>query len=233
MREVNHYTVRSAKITKPLTLAVVADLHNGAYEDLLPQLQGVDAILIVGDLVNRHRDDYDNAVKFLQDAPDIAPTYYAIGNHERRSPQRDVYWPLVLRSRAVVLDNAFTLFEGIVLGALSSAWPGKVETNFLADMAAQNGYKLLLCHHPEYFEPHVQQHDIDLTLSGHAHGGQVRIFGRGLFAPGQGILPKLTSGWYFDQRLLVSRGLTNSAGAPRINDPCELILLHLKGEDDP
>ncbi|MBQ7306303.1 MAG: hypothetical protein IJW85_08850 [Clostridia bacterium] len=79
----------------------------------------------------------------------------------------------------------------------------------------------------------MQQHDIDLTLSGHAHGGQVRLFGRGLFAPGQGILPRLTSGWYFDRRLLVSRGLTNSAGAPRINDPCELILLHLKGENDP
>lgn len=233
MREVNHYTVRSAKITKPLTLAVVADLHNGAYEDLLPHLQGVDAILILGDLVNRHRSDYANAVKFLKDAPEIAPTYYAIGNHERRSPQREEYWPLVLRSRVVVLDNTFTLFEGIVLGALSSAWPGEVKADFLADMAAQNGYKLLLCHHPEYFEPHVRQHDIDLTLSGHAHGGQVRLFGRGLFAPGQGILPKLTSGWYFDRRLLVSRGLTNSAGAPRINDPCELILLHLKGENDP
>ncbi|MBQ8313662.1 MAG: metallophosphoesterase [Clostridia bacterium] len=233
MREVNHYTVRSTKIEKPLTLAVVADLHNGAYEDLLPQLQGVDAILIVGDLVNRHRSDYAHAVKFLKDAPEIAPTYYAIGNHERRFEQRDAYWPLVLRSRVTVLDNTFTLFEGIVLGALSSAWPGKVKAGFLADMAAQHGYKLLLCHHPEYFEPHVQQHDIDLTLAGHAHGGQVRLFGRGLFAPGQGILPKLTSGWYFDQRLLVSRGLTNSAGAPRFNDPCELILLHLKGENDP
>lgn len=233
MREVNHYTVRSAKITKPLTLAVVADLHNGAYEDLLPHLQGVDAILILGDLVNRHRSDYATAVQFLKDAPQIAPTYYAIGNHERRSPQREEYWPLVLRSRAVVLDNTFTLFEGIVLGALSSAWPGEVSNAFLADMAVQNGYKLLLCHHPEYFEPHVQQHDIDLTLSGHAHGGQVRLFGRGLFAPGQGILPRLTSGWYFGQRLLVSRGLTNSAGAPRLNDPCELILLHLKGENDP
>lgn len=233
MREVNHHTVRSAKIAKPLTLAVVADLHNGAYEDLLPHLQGVNAILILGDLVNRHRSDYANAVGFLKDAPEIAPTYYVIGNHERRSPQREEYWPLVLRSRAVVLDNTFTLFEGIVLGSLSSAWPGQVKADFLAAMAAQNGFKLLLCHHPEYFEPHVQQHDIDLTLSGHAHGGQVRLFGRGLFAPGQGILPRLTSGWYFDRRLLVSRGLTNSAGAPRINDPCELILLHLKGENDP
>ncbi|MBQ7306302.1 MAG: hypothetical protein IJW85_08845, partial [Clostridia bacterium] len=64
-------------------------------------------------------------VGFLKDAPEIAPTYYAIGNHERRSPQREEYWPLVLRSRAVVLDNTFTLFEGIVLGSLSSAWPGR------------------------------------------------------------------------------------------------------------
>lgn len=232
MREINHHTVRSAKITRPLTLAVVADLHNGPYEDALPHLQDVDAILILGDLINRHRPGYDNALGFLRAAPKIAPTYYAIGNHEWLFPQRDEYWPHVLKSDVTVLDNTFTLFEGIVLGALSSADKGEEKPEFLADMEAQPGFKLLMCHHPTWFRKYVKPHDIDLTLAGHAHGGQICILGQGLFAPGEGVLPRLTAGWYENGRLLVSRGMTNSTWAPRWNNPCELILLHLKGMND-
>lgn len=232
MREINHHTVRSEKIRKPLTFAVVADLHNGTYDDILPHMQGVDAILILGDLINRHRKGYANAVQFLKDAPEIAPTFYAIGNHEWKSKQRDEYWPHVGKSRAVVLDNTYTLFEGIVLGALSSAPKGEIRTEFLAGMAQQPGYKLLMCHHPDWFASCVAPHAIDLTVAGHAHGGQVRVLGQGLYSPGQGILPRLTAGWYYDGRLLVSRGMTNSARAPRINNPCEMILLHLKGLED-
>lgn len=231
-RQVNHMTVRSEKIRKPLTFALVADLHNGEYRDALPHMQGVDAVLILGDLVNRHRKGFDNAVAFLKDAPQIAPTFYAIGNHEWRFRQREEYWPHVLKSRVTVLDNSFTLFEGIVLGALSSADEGEERPGFLADMEAMDGYKLLMCHHPDWFSKYVRPHDIDLTLAGHAHGGQIRIGRQGLYAPGQGILPRLTSGWYEDGRLLVSRGMTNSAHAPRWNNPCELIILHLKGMND-
>jgi len=97
-------------------------------------------------------------------------------------------------------------------------------------MAAQPGFRLLMCHHSEYFRKHVAPFDIDLTVSGHAHGGQVRIGRQGLYAPGQGILPRWTSGFYFSDRLLVSRGLTNATWAPRINCGCELILLHLEAQ---
>lgn len=227
MRQVNRVTVSSPKVKEPLTLALVADLHNAPYGDILPHLQGVDGILILGDLVNRHRKGYDHAVGFLRDAPDIAPTFYALGNHEWRFPQREEYWPHVLESRAVVLDNGFVSFKGIALGALSSAPKEQIRTAFLAELAGQPEFRLLICHHPEWFERYVSPYDIDLTLAGHAHGGQVRIGKQGLYAPGQGLLPRLTSGWYYDHRLLVSRGMTNSARAPRLNNPCELILLHL------
>ena len=98
----------------------------------------------------------------------------------------------------------------------------------MAIFAAQEGFRLLMCHHPEYYARYVKPYDIDLTLAGHAHGGQVQLFGQGLYSPGQGILPRLTHGFYEQGKLLVSRGMTNSARAPRINNPCELILLHLK-----
>lgn len=239
-RCINHITVRSPKIHEPLKLAVVADLHDGPFEDVLEVLKQCDAILIVGDLVDRHSGGYRQGVRFLQTAPDIAPTFYAIGNHERKHPRREEYWPHVEKSRVTVLDDRFVSFGGIVLGGLSSIRVGENEHGlqlqlvekklFLRAMAAQEGFKLLMCHHPEYFADSVLNRDIDLTLAGHAHGGQIRLGKQGIFAPGQNLLPKLTSGFYHDGRLLVSRGMTNATWAPRINCACELIVLHLEGE---
>ena len=227
-RLVREVTVRSEKIVEPLTLAVVSDLHNGDYQDVLPVLARVDAILIVGDLVDRHRGGYERSVCFLRDAPELAPTFYAIGNHERKFKQRAAYWPQVEKSRVTVLDNRFTPYRGILLGGLSSAARGKIDTRFLSEADGDPSFKLLMCHHPEYFKRYVMKHDVDLTLSGHAHGGQVQIMGRGVYAPNQGLLPRWTHGFYFDDRLLVSRGMTNSASFPRVNNPCELILLKLQ-----
>ena len=112
-----------------------------------------------------------------------------------------------------------------MLGGFSSA--ARPDPAFLADFAAQDGFRLLMCHHPEYYPRYVADFDIDLTVAGHAHGGQVQLRGRGLYAPGQGLLPRMTHGFYDGNRLLVSRGMTNSTWAPRISNPCEMILLHL------
>ena len=87
-------------------------------------------------------------------------------------------------------------------------------------------YTILLTHRPELIDVY-SQYDFDLVLSGHAHGGQVQLFGRGLYAPGQGLFPKLTNGFYEDGRLFVSRGMTNSAGVPRFHNPTELVILNL------
>ena len=232
-REINHVTVRSGRITKPLTLALAADLHDGPFEDVLPALAQCDAILIVGDLVDRHSPkEYARGLSFLQAAVNLAPTFYAIGNHERKHPQRGAFWPEIERSGAVILDDRFVPFGGVVLGGLSSRKNKKTLRPFLAEMAQRPEFRLLMCHHPEDFARHVQRHDIDLTVSGHAHGGQVRLFGQGLYAPGQGLLPRLTSGFYADGRLLVSRGMTNATWAPRLRCPCELIILHLEADDE-
>ncbi|HCE13718.1 MAG TPA: metallophosphoesterase, partial [Clostridiales bacterium] len=59
------------------------------------------------------------------------------------------------------------------------------------------------------------------------HGGQVRIGSQGIYSPGQGLFPKLTSGFYFDDKLFISRGMTNSACAPRLWCPCELVMVRL------
>ena len=68
-----YHTIRSPKIPRPLTLAVAADLHSGPFDDVMEDFRASDAILVPGDLVNRHRRGYAEAVRFLREAPDAAP----------------------------------------------------------------------------------------------------------------------------------------------------------------
>ena len=229
-----NYFIRSTKLTQPVCLAVVADLHNDTYQDVLPLLHSVDAILIVGDLVSRHQKDQSNALRFLQEAPQCAPTYYAIGNHERKLPDPEAWLNTARETDAVLLDNTcLNLNEEIVLGAFSSPVLGETpDARILQEMSAKPGFRLLMCHHPELFKSYVKPCDIDLTLAGHAHGGHWRLFGQGLYSPGQGLFPRLTRGLYEDDRLLVSMGMHNDAVIPRFNTPCELLLLHLMPEKE-
>jgi hypothetical protein len=79
----------------------------------------------------------------------------------------------------------------------------------------------------EYYPKYFKDMPLDLIVSGHAHGGQWRFFGRGVYAPGQGILPKYTSGLH-DGRFIVCRGLGNPHLVPRINNKPEIIEIDIK-----
>lgn len=108
-----------------------------------------------------------------------------------------------------------------------------VDDSWLPEFEAQDGYKLLICHHPEYWalkEPRLESHSIDLVVAGHAHGGQIRLFGHGVFAPYQGLWPKYTSGVHHGDcgDLVISRGLSNPVKVPRVFNPCEMVYVDLE-----
>ena len=87
-----------------------------------------------------------------------------------------------------------------------------------------------MCHQPEIYRDYVRGRNIGFTVCGHAHGGQIQLFGQGLYAPGQGLFPRLTHGLHDGGKMLISRGMTNSVRIPlpRICNPCELIVLELE-----
>jgi len=223
-----YHTLRSPQISEPLTLAVAADLHTAPFEDVIPDFEASDAILVPGDLVNRHRRSYAEAARFLREAPKIAPVFYSLGNHERKCTFREEWMRLVAQSKVTCLDDQSILFRGIRIGGLSSQKEGKANTRFLDEFEKEKEFRLLMCHHPEMWRDYVKGRDIDFTVCGHAHGGQIQILGQGLYAPGQGFFPKLTHGLHDGGKMIISRGMTNGSRAPRINNPCELIILKLE-----
>ena len=227
-----HHTIRSPMIPHAMTLAVASDLHSASFDDVLADFLGADAILVPGDLVNRHRRSYQEAERFLREIPKIKPVFYSLGNHERKCSYCEEWMRLVAKSDVVLLDDQSTLFQGIRIGGLSSRSSGQANRSFLDEFERMKEFKLLMCHHPEVWRDAVKGRDIQLTVCGHAHGGQIQLWGQGLYAPGQGLFPKLTHGTYDDGKMIISRGMTNGTRLPRINNPCELILLHLESEEE-
>ncbi len=231
-RIITEHRIRSPKILEKLRLAVASDLHSASYDDVLQIFSECDAVLIPGDLVDRHRRNNNNAVRFLQEVPEIVPVFYSPGNHEVKYRNAGEYYEKVRKSKVTFLQDESCEFRGIRLGGLSSRKDKTADVIFLDQFEREKGFRLLMCHHPEIYRDYVMGRGIDFTICGHAHGGQIQIGGRGLYAPGQGLFPKLTHGLYDDGHMMVSRGMTNGAKPriPRINNPCEMILLELEPE---
>ena len=188
----------------------------------------------------------EHVLPFLRMCAAAAPTFLSLGNHELTFCDGDL---LRIRDSGVcLLDNTWTEYRGVFIGGLTShrvlqyrrfrldkteRYPKQrhirrlvrdPDTGWLDVFEQLDGYRILLSHHPEYYPKYLCSRDLDLILSGHAHGGQWRIGGRGLYAPGQGLFPSLTSGVH-ENRLVVSRGLSNTAPVPRLHNPAEIVYL--------
>ena len=214
-----------------VVFAVVSDLHAMPYDDAVDVITACDAVLAPGDLTERHYNRYEASIRFLREISERMPLFYSLGNHEIKLKDRAAFFKEASGTKAILLDNGASEYRGIWIGGLSSVFgQAAPDTDFLSRFEKKPGFKLLMCHHPEMYMKHVSGMNIDITVSGHAHGGQVQLFGRGLFAPGQGLLPKYTHGTYDNGRLLVSRGFSNSPRLPRFNNPCELIILTIEPE---
>lgn len=235
--KITDYTI-FAPIEQKITIALIADLHDRPFETIKQAFSDrkPDIIAVTGDLMNGRTAPFSSGLAFLQYAASVAPTFYSLGNHEWSFDAEDLL--AVCKTDAIPLDNAAIQYKDINIGGLSTGFHGvrtqgnlkkmpAPDTRWLDEFSRLEGYKLLLSHHPEYYDEYIKSLLIDLTLSGHAHGGQIRLFGSGLFAPGQGIFPKYTSGIY-DNRLIVSCGLANTAKfVPRLWNETELVYVTL------
>lgn len=231
-------------------IAQVSDLHNGKFgkdnEKLLDLLKECkpDIIAITGDLIDSRRTDTEVALQFVKNALEIAPCYYVTGNHEERLAVRDDFLESLQKLGVNVLDDKESKIkiEGESIKIIGVKDP-LAETDYLFGDSASvisnkikalkskgNEYTILLSHRPELFEIYYGE-GIDLVLSGHAHGGQIRLpFVGGVFAPHQGFLPKYDAGTFTKDRttMIVSRGIGQSIIPLRFCNRPELVIIELK-----
>lgn len=239
------YTVTSPKLTAEVRLAVVTDFHSSDNaDDVVAMVASCapDAVLMVGDMFD---DDIANrpterTLSLMRQLSAQYPCYYVSGNHEAWTGEMDALYQqteeagvtvlrmssgvLTVRGQRIALCGIPDPYEMVFSGA-----PDTEEQlrQALEDVDSAD-FTVLLAHRPELLAKYAQ-FPLDLVVSGHAHGGQVRIPGvlNGLYVPNQGWFPKLAGGAYTQDgtTLIVSRGLAVRTRLPRIFNRPEVVLV--------
>ena len=242
--ELNTCTVKSDQLPTAFDgyrIAQVSDLHNACLgkdnEKLLTLLRQAepDIIAITGDMIDSRNTDVEIALAFAAEAVRIAPCYYVTGNHEARVPAafRELRQGLaelgvtVLQNESLLLERAGETIT--LIGVDDPQFRGSTMDRKLAELVWREDFTVLLSHRPELFETYVQS-GADLVLSGHAHGGQIRLpFVGAVIAPNQGFFPEYSEGMYTDggTNMVVSRGIGNSVIPFRFLNPPEVVLVIL------
>lgn len=239
------YTVASPKLTAEVRLAVVTDFHSSDNaDDVVAMVASCapDAVLLVGDLFD---DDTQNrpperTLSLMRQLSAQYPCYYVSGNHEAWTGEMDALYQQTEDAGVTVLRMSSGVLtvcgQRIALCGIPDPYEmvfsGAPDTEEQLRQALEDvdsaDFTVLLAHRPELLAKYAQ-FPLDLVVSGHAHGGQVRIPGvlNGLYAPNQGWFPKLAGGAYTQDgtTLIVSRGLAVRTWLPRIFNRPEVVLV--------
>jgi len=252
-----YYTVDSDKVSAPIRIALLTDLHSCWYGENQKKLveavqkQNPDIVLLGGDIFDDEM-SYDNAEITIRRLAEKYPCYYVTGNHE--------YWGYDIENILGIVEGCgITVLSGecdtiTINGQIISICgvddpdvaryvPGGVPiaqqleyaenaAQEAEDAAGKDVFTILISHRPELCELY-QNFDFDLVLSGHAHGGQWRIPGllNGLYVPDQGLFPEYAGGRYDYETgtMIVSRGLAReSTPIPRIFNRPEVVIVDVK-----
>lgn len=251
---IREYTLESEKIDKEYKLVLLADLHNRTYgennEKLIKAVEKVkpDMILNAGDMMTtKPKYSLDVALNLMKSLGKKFTVYYGLGNHEYRMKlYREYYGDAfeyytgeletagirVLENKTVE-DGVFSItglsidrkyykrFQKIVME------PDYLENTI--QKADSKKYRILIAHNPEYFEEYAKW-GADLVVSGHVHGGIMRLpLLGGVISPKIELFPKYDGGMFKekDATMILSRGLGMHTIPIRIFNPAELVVIHL------
>ena len=237
--------------TSGLKIIHISDFHNAKFknnnETLLTLISDTspDIIAITGDLIDSRHTNVKNAIDFACELVKIAPCYYVPGNHESRIPEEYNELKTALSEMGVtILCDDKTTYEkdgkrytliGIedpmfIIEKDTKERTCEIIAQKLAILVSEDdAYTIVLSHRPEAFDAYVGA-DVDLALTGHAHGGQMQIpFVGGLIAPNQGFFPKYSEGLHQENStsMVISRGIGNSLCPLRVNNRPEIIFVEL------
>ncbi len=247
---VTQYEIRTEKLDTPVRIVQLSDLHNKEFGQdhaaLIEKVQALspDIIAVTGDMNADDSDQEQVVFALLEKLVHLAPVYYSLGNHEYKLDNLEDFIEKIKATGTVFLDNAMVDYhvgaQTITIGGMSEYpfYDGYApdydndQRHFLDAFTQKENFKLLLCHFPEHYIWRYQEYDIDLMLSGHTHGGVVRIpFLGGMIAPNQsGLFPEYDDGMHSSDSatILISKGLgSNFWWLPRINNPPEITVADL------
>ena len=246
----------SADVREPIRVVQLTDLHNAQFGDQnsklvsLVKAQNPDLIVMTGDMLNRDDPSTEIVEQLIRDLVPIAPVYFGYGNHEttwEANYQKDLH-EIFSAAGATVLESEYVDVEingqPLRIGGYMGYWwqphmmtkdPAQKEREyqFFHDFRDTDRQMILLNHIPTAW---LDWHYIDrapagIVFCGHYHGGTIRIpvIDRGLFAPYVGWFPPYSKGVFEGRETtcVLSAGLGNEHGIPRVNNPPEIVVADL------
>lgn len=251
------YSYSSKKIPENFNgfkILQLSDLHGKSFgknqKHLINKVKIAKPNLIVftGDLIDAINYNDKNSLLLMEKLVQIAPVYYATGNHEWKSGKYNSLETELKKTGVHVMRNSYKeILNGknkiFLLGIDDPANKDRLYSEQLITekrisklnkkINSESDIKILLSHRPELLSLY-SKYNINLVFTGHAHGGQFRIpFVGGLIAPNQGLFPKYTSGEYTKNNttMIVNRGLGNSIIPIRIFNQPEIVILTFNKEN--
>lgn len=252
------YTITSSKIKKNQKLIFLSDLHNKTYgKDNMQLLQAIekekpDKILIAGDMItSKVGTKIENGTRFVRNLGKKYPVYYGMGNHEHKikndtnkygtmfqefeNALKEVHIDLMSNMRVYLpSDNVDIAGLDMDKKYYKKTRKSKMKDTYMESKIGKprdTSFQILIAHNPEYFKQYVSW-GADLILSGHVHGGVMRLpFIGGVISPSFRLFPKFDGGIFKDKdaTMILSRGLGMHTIPIRIFNPGELIVIHLQG----
>lgn len=250
------YSITSPKIKNAQRFVVLADLHNKQFGEkngkLIKKIRSLspDGILLAGDMITATKGaQMQDTLQFLTALKEEYPLFYGEGNHEYRLElYPEVYGDMlaelqkglsecgekVMKNSHIDLEESKITIYGLSMDRIYykrfKKFPMKREylTGLLGE-ADPRRFNILLAHNPDYF-PEYDDWGADLVLSGHVHGGLMRlpVLG-GVVSPAIHLFPKYDGGLYQGKKgkMILSRGLGTHTLPIRIFNPGELVVVDL------
>ena len=253
------YSVPLKNLAYPVRVILLSDLHGKSFgrenSRLIAKIQEQtpDAIFLDGDMIDRSADptDVQELLRLIERLHEIAPVYFAPGNHELEYMQTDAsLLTQVAEAGAVVVNDSYadvtlagqplriggTMGHAFYFGRSEKEFSSSPEYQFLKAFEDTDVPKICLAHMPDtfIFNGAYNLWNVDLILSGHTHGGLIRLpFIGGLYAPMQGWFPEYDQGYFRlgeHMQMVITSGLAGHGMIPRINNPPEIVVIDLVPE---
>ncbi|MBQ8822021.1 MAG: metallophosphoesterase [Lachnospiraceae bacterium] len=244
--QVTNYTYQSSEIPAAFDnfkICHISDLHCKSFgkdnKTLLNKIREMapDIVVFTGDIVDESHTDLSSVEALLAGLQQMdIPGYYITGNHELEPGASEQYNTLLSYFTEYGVthldDNSILLKKGNdSISITGCKWYSKYLVNFL-EPTIPEGFNILLYHGADFYDL-VSDYNYDLVLTGHIHGGLIRIplLDVGVFSNTGTLFPKYTAGIYQNtfgtSTMIVSRGL-GDAVLPRFYNRPELVCITLK-----
>lgn len=254
---ISQYEIADKRIKKGCRMVMLADLHNKCYgknnERLLRAIRECkpDFIMVAGDIPTaKPGKSLDVAVSFMEELAKEYPVYYGNGNHEHRMKlYPNTYGDMAERYdealkkcgiRPLVNEHIALAEYGIMIYGAEidklyykrfRIWPmGEEYLESILGKPSEEQYNILIAHNPDYFKQYATW-GADLVLSGHVHGGIIRIpfLKKGVASPSIRLFPQYTGGVYREDKsaMVLSRGLGMHTIPIRLFNPGEVAVIDL------